>query len=432
MEKNLFNIRNINYPSYTLSVQSAWFGNQLAVQFFVLSAPTILKARHAPEGTLALFASLSLLWCLRGVAIPPLIALLPREKLPIMLMGLVLIFRFIIISVFIILSLISIHMTDVNSLRYLLLFCGAIVCTISGFERGLLEAASVLASDFSHRSNALHISLSASTGIVLAWLICNGLILPSADIFGITAAIMITTIAVFGFSLPVLLSMLGKLAEPVRKGHYFTSNLTRRAMPLKLNCPERAPFAPPLTSTIKLTLVLTFGWISMDLAWRIAQPLMVQEGVTLTTAGIVGFGSSILLLTFSVFIWLGATNKPEAGSKLRKKTEFFGAVGIFLLSTSGFSGGITFAISGYVILQLAYFCFNLFTTEFLISHGYQHQSPGMIVSASAIAYFAAHLLVVPILYFSSWIPHSYGVIAVISGMSLLLWRFGINKVSMAK
>lgn len=42
---------------YIRAVQLTWLGNQLSVQFFVLAAPTILKARHAPVGTLTMFAA---------------------------------------------------------------------------------------------------------------------------------------------------------------------------------------------------------------------------------------------------------------------------------------------------------------------------------------------------------------------------------------
>jgi hypothetical protein len=68
-------------------------------------------------------------------------------------------------------------------------------------------------------------------------------------------------------------------------------------------------------------------------------------------------------------------------------------------------------------LQVGYFCFKVFITELLIRCGHALKSPGVAVSAPAVAYFAAHFAVVPILRFSSSTQHACGAIALFAGFA---------------
>ncbi|WP_325346006.1 hypothetical protein [Xylophilus sp.] len=165
----------------------------------------------------------------------------------------------------------------------------------------------------------------------------------------------------------------------------------------------------------------------MDLAWRIAQPLLIRQGITLTSTGAVGVCTSVALLALSATAWWRAGSLAGRGIGFRRACELLGLLAVAALAVSGFGGGAACAVAGYIALQFAYFCFNVFTTHWLIHCGQALASPAVAVSAAAAAYFAAHFAVVPILYFSSFAPHAYGMIAVLAGAALALWKAGVHR-----
>ncbi|WP_241288128.1 hypothetical protein [Burkholderia stabilis] len=421
-------VKNVGYARAgrrSRVLQTAWLGDQFGVQFFVLATPTFLKARHAPPGTLALFASLSLLWCLRGVLVPPLLGLLPVRMRVERLLHLVLVSRCVMLVHFLVLAAALSGVTDVARLERLLFLSGIVICTLSGVERGLLESASVLTADARSRGSALHLALSGSTGVVLAWIVCNGVVLPVEDRFGIAAAAVMMSLAIALLSVPLL-------STAVRVADAQARELDQVALPMGDGGADRRAWhggAPEvLKRTARLTLVLMVGWIGMDLAWRIAQPLMTSQGMTLTSIGAVGAFTSCGLLALAALAWLRAGKRMRRRIGFKSACETLALFAVCALAITGFRGGAAYAMVGYTALQIGYFCFNVFTTEFLIRYGQMFESPGGVVSAAAVAYFCAHFAVVPILYFASQVPHGYGVIVMLAGIMLLLWKLGVERI----
>ncbi|MBS1087262.1 hypothetical protein [Gluconobacter sphaericus] len=414
---------------YARSIQTAWLGNQLAVQFFVLAAPTILKSHRAHTGTLALFASLSLLWCLRGVVVPALLAILPRKNRQFQLLWLILLSRLAIILLFVILALYSIDVMEAEALKKLLFTSGVFICTISGLERGFLEVASVFAANTQQKTSALRLALAESTGIVLAWVFCNGVVLPAEDYFGTFASAFVAAILIGGFSVPLFLTILRR--SNVQSTHDHEEGLSHAQPNIDAHKQENSHHNSRTWvwwQTLELAFVLIFGWLGMDLAWRISQPLLVHQGITLTSTGVVGVCMNGLLLILSALVWRRTEKLSDKEISFRRACEILGLFAVSMLSVAGFLGGTIYAIIGYMVLQFSYFCFTIFTMELLIRCGQTLKAPSIIVSVTSIAYSTAHAAVIPILYFSSHVMHAYGLIALLAGIILVIWQIGVRRI----
>ncbi|WP_406807378.1 hypothetical protein [Burkholderia semiarida] len=389
---------------YINSVKAAYLGNQIAVQFFSMAVPVILKARHASVVTLPMFASLSLMWCLRCAIVPPLLRFIAKTAPLRRSVALLLCMRVAIVAIFIGTALVTISISSFADLERILFVAGVAVCLLSGIERGLIDASAMLEARAHAQLECARASLYEAFGVLLASTLTGGVLLALCARYGIPSVLLTTAALLAALAMPICVDM---SIGSHRPGDGESS----------------API-PALSDTRRLgtletgyyVVVIALGWLGIDLAFRVTQPLLLSQGVTLARVGLSTVGIGIAVLCILAAGQIVPALRIFTCRHLESISGLLSALSVVLLTGASVSGNPLVTVAGFMALKCGYFFFSAFATDTVIETGSTTGSIGAMVCASGLSYLASHFAVVPILY---WTTSHFSGYTVACGTSVL-------------
>ena len=311
--------------------------------------------------------------------------------------------RLILVVLFLLAALVTLFTVGVAKLEALLLGAGVIVCVLAGIERGFLDAASVLSARFQTHPAAGRIPVYEAAGVVIGATLSSGLLLAISAQFGVAVCFAVTggliallTVPVFAGTVSITDEMLGR--DPIAG-----TAVGKRGAP---GGPIRRG-RPGGLQLVSALLTLTLGWLGIDLAYRVAQPLLLRQGVPLAWVGVATSGAGIvLLLCFGAAQILARYHNTDRWrSEWTSRVLPMAAVALLCLASATDRPALT--VIGLLSLQAGYFFFSVFVTDLAIRYGSTFGSAEPTVFISGASYVLAHFSLcraaslVPLLYWTT-------------------------------
>lgn len=382
---------------YDRVVRFSYLGNLIAVHFFTLAAPVILKANRAPTGTLSLFASLSLLWSFRAAIVPPLMRYLGVNENPPRAIQVLLVTRPIVAAVFLICAALSPFIDSVERLETLMLGAGALVCLLAGVERGFLDAAAVLASKPDTATRTERFPVYEAAGVIIGSTLSSGLVIAISAELGVAVCFALIGSLVILITVPVLSDIVS-----IRNRAADERSRSAPARRIRVSAGRMIPWPARNHAEFVLTFsMLVLGWLGIDLAYRCTQPLMLRQGVPLRWVGFATIGTGLVLLAIFAITQLAIRSRTRTDRPWAMLSYVVPAAATVLLCVASLTGEPSITVAGLIALQIGYFFFSIFATDLTIVYGRDAGSAEATVLLSGAAYVTAHILVPPILYLTT-------------------------------
>lgn len=390
---------------YLPAIKSAYLSNQIVVQFFSITIPVILKAHQGSAITLPLFASLSLVWCLRFAVVPWFLVFLNGSNQLQKIVHVIFYIRIIIVILLCIAAFFIYHWGRHQSNETILFISGLTICFLSGIERGLIDTIAMLVTSGIKNKGSISISLYEAFGVLLASTLSGGIFLAFSEYYTVPVTLLIIALLLIVFLIPLL-----RKTAPILKCNQHLAVKDSITINNTLNSKRSLR----LIHIVYYTLIITFGWMGMSLAYRISQPLLLAQGISLSWIGYAtGCIGAILLIIVAVCQSLYSIRRRM----LRHLDVLSGSlsiVSVILLGMASIIHEPLLTILGFLMLKAGYFFFSVFMTNTIIVTGSISGSIKTMVFISGISYLISHFAIILILYLTTNNSNNYTEVCFIS------------------